>query len=55
MDPGIARKTWRTLEPIHGAIYFASEARDEYRSIGLHDRMVGYFSSRSAQIGRAHV
>ncbi len=31
MDPLIARKTWRTLEPIHGAIYFAAEVRDEYR------------------------
>jgi hypothetical protein len=22
MDAALARKTWRTLEPIHGAIYF---------------------------------
>lgn len=51
MDPIIARKTWRTLEPIHGAIYFASEARDEYRTIGLDDRMTGYFASRSAPMG----
>jgi hypothetical protein len=51
MDPTIARKTWRTLEPIHGAIYFAAEARDEYRTIGLDDRMTGYFASRSAPMG----
>jgi hypothetical protein len=51
MDPTIARKTWRTLEPIHGAIYFASEARHEYRTIGLDDRMTGYFASRSAPMG----
>jgi len=51
MDALIARKTWRTLEPIHGAIYFAAEARDEYRSIGLDDRMAGYFASRSAPMG----
>lgn len=51
MDALTARKTWRTLEPIHGAIYFAAEARDEYRSIGLDDRMVGYFASRSAPMG----
>ena len=51
MDPVTARKTWRTLEPIHGAIYFAAEARDEYRSIGLEDRMAGYFASRSAPMG----
>jgi hypothetical protein len=51
MDPVIARKTWRTLEPIHGAIYFASEARREYRAVGLDDRMTGYFASRSAPMG----
>ncbi len=51
MDPVIARKTWRTLEPIHGAIYFASEAREEYRAIGLEDRMTGYFTSRAAPMG----
>ena len=51
MDPVIARKTWRTLEPIHGAIYFASEVRREYRAVGLDDRMTGYFASRSAPMG----
>ncbi|HSP29886.1 MAG TPA: hypothetical protein VLN74_15145, partial [Ilumatobacteraceae bacterium] len=51
MDAPTARKTWRTLEPIHGAIYFAAEARDEYRMIGLDDRMAGYFASRSAPMG----
>lgn len=51
MDPLIAHKTWRTLEPIHGAIYFAAEARAEYRAIGLDDRMAGYFASRSAPMG----
>lgn len=51
MDPLIARRTWRTLEPIHGAIYFAAEVRDEYRAIGLDDRMTGYFASRSAPMG----
>jgi hypothetical protein len=51
MDPTIARKTWRTLEPIHGAIYFAAEARDEYAMLGIHDRMTGYFASRAAPMG----
>lgn len=51
MDPTIARKTWRTLEPIHAAIYFAAEARDEYAAIGIDDRMTGYFASRSAPMG----
>ena len=47
----IARKTWRTLEPIHGAIYFAAEAREEYATVGLDDRMTGYFASRAAPMG----
>ncbi len=51
MDPLIARKTWRTLEPVHGAIYFVPEAREEYAAIGIDDRMQGYFASRSAPMG----
>jgi hypothetical protein len=51
MDPIIGRKTWRTLEPYHGAIYFAAEAREEYAKLGLDERMVGYFASRSAPMG----
>jgi hypothetical protein len=51
MDPTTARKTWRTLEPIHGAIYFAAEAREEYATLGIDDRMVGYFASRAAPMG----
>jgi hypothetical protein len=51
MDALTARKTWRTLEPIHGAIYFAAEARAEYALLGIDDRMTGYFASRSAPMG----
>ena len=51
MDPLIVRKTWRTLEPIHGAIYFVVEAREEYAAVGIDDRMRGYFASRSAPMG----
>jgi hypothetical protein len=51
MDALTARKTWRTLEPIHGAIYFAAEARAEYATLGIDDRMTGYFASRSAPMG----
>lgn len=51
MDPVIARKTWRTLEPIHGAIYFAAQAREEYAAVGIDDQMTGYFASRSAPMG----
>jgi len=51
MDPLIARKTWRTLEPYHGAIYFVPEAAEEYEAVGVGDRMSGYFASRSAAMG----
>jgi hypothetical protein len=51
MDAVLARKTWRTLEPIHGAIYFVPEAREEYAALGIDDRMTGYFASRSAPMG----
>ena len=45
-----ARKTWRTLEPIHGMIYFAPEAAARYEALGLRGRS-GYFASRSAPMG----
>ena len=35
VDPVVARKTWRTLEPIHGLIYFAPEAAERYAALVL--------------------
>jgi hypothetical protein len=51
MDPVVARKMWRTLEPYHGAIYFAPEGAEAYAALGITDRMMGYFGSRSAPMG----
>jgi hypothetical protein len=51
LDPMIARKTWRTLEPIHGLIYFAGEAGEAYEALGLPPGMGGYFASRAAAMG----
>lgn len=51
MEPIVARKMWRTLEPYHGAIYFVAEARDAYAELGISDRMMGYFGSRAAPMG----
>lgn len=51
MDPTIARRTWRTLEPVHGMIYFASESAASYDAIGLRGNRMGYFASRSAAMG----
>ena len=45
-----ARKTWRTVEPLHGMVYFAPEAAESYRRLGLEGQS-GYFASRSAPMG----
>jgi hypothetical protein len=46
----LARKTWRTLEPLHGAIYFAPEATEAYARLGI-TGAAGYFASRAAPMG----
>ncbi len=50
IDPITARKTCRTVEPLHGMIYFAPEAAESYRQLGLRAE-AGYFASRSAAMG----
>src|SRR5438105_8040354 len=50
VDPVVARKTWRTLEPFHGLIYFAPEATERYAALGIEGR-AGYFASRAAAMG----
>jgi hypothetical protein len=45
-----ARKTWRTLEPLHGMIYFVPEAAEAYQKVGI-DGRDGYFASRAAPMG----
>ncbi len=46
----VARKTWRTLEPLHGMIYFVPEAVEAYARLGITGR-TGYFASRAAPMG----
>ena len=50
VSPLTARKTWRTVEPLHGMIYFAPEAAQSYARLGLAPE-AGYFASRSAAMG----
>lgn len=50
VDPVVARKTWKTLEPLHGVIYFAPEAGERYAALGI-EGQAGYFASRSAAMG----
>jgi len=51
VDPIVARKMLRTLEPYHGWIYFAPEGREAYAELGVTDGRMGYFGSRSAAMG----
>jgi hypothetical protein len=53
MDPEVARKTWRTLEPLHAMIYFVPEGDEEYTAVGLRGSRMGYFASRAAAFGAA--
>ena len=46
----LARKTWRTLEPLHGMVYFVPEAAAAYGRLGITGR-AGYFASRAAPMG----
>jgi hypothetical protein len=50
VDPGIARRSWRTLEPYHGLVYFAPEPAAAYASLGI-EGFDGYFASRGAALG----
>jgi hypothetical protein len=50
MDPALARKLSRSLEPYHGIIYFLPEATEAYARLGVTGRD-GYFASRSAPMG----
>jgi hypothetical protein len=45
-----ARKTWRTLEPLHGMVYFVPEAAEAYARVGVTGR-AGYFASRASPMG----
>lgn len=51
MDATVARKTWRTLEPVHGMIYFAPEGPEIYARAGLTHHRTAYFASRAAPMG----
>ena len=50
LDPQIARRTWMTLEPIHGMVYFSPHGAPIYEAIGLTGRQP-YFASRAAAMG----
>lgn len=54
MTPDVARKTWRSLEPVHAMVYFTPEPQEEYAAAGLDvpaNRAAGYFPARAAAMG----
>jgi hypothetical protein len=51
MDPVVARKMHRTLEPYHGLVYLVPEAAHAYARVGLREGRMGYFASRAAPMG----
>ena len=51
MDATTARKTWRSMEAVHGMIYFTPDAPPAYAAVGITGSRAGYFISRSAAMG----
>ena len=54
LDPEVARKGWRALEPFHAMVYFVPEAQEEYAALGYDVKgnpASGYFPARSAAMG----
>ena len=57
----LARKTWRTLEPLHGMVYFVPEAAEAYATTrhhgtgGLLRVAGGAHGSGDGRCGRLHL
>ena len=51
MDALTARKTWRSMEAVHGMIYFTPDAIPAYAAVGVTKNRMGYFASRVAAMG----
>lgn len=52
MDPHVAGRTARSLEPLHAFGYFAPEVEGELTALGLRRGRMCYFAARSAPMGR---
>lgn len=48
-----ARRMWPAFETYHAHIYFAPEAVEAYRDLGLKGGWMGYFATRGAALGAA--
>lgn len=54
-DPGLTRRLWWLLEPVHAVLYYAPEAFEEAAALGYatDTRWPSYFAWRSAPLGAA--
>ena len=52
MDPRLAGRTARLLEPLHALGYFAPEVETEVTGVGVRKGRATYFASRAAPMGR---
>jgi hypothetical protein len=53
LDHKLTRTTWRSLEAIHGMIYFTPDTTSAYEKVGVTHPRAGYFASRVAALGEA--
>lgn len=51
MRDGDARALWHRFETLHAVTYFADEAREANKAVGLRGFWMGYFGSRAAPLG----
>ncbi|MFI7539482.1 hypothetical protein [Streptosporangium sp. NPDC049376] len=51
MDPTSARRLWRSVEPLHAAVYFTPEPAQAARALGLPGWWAGYLTGRVAPLG----
>jgi hypothetical protein len=51
VDPLLARRLWKRMEPLHAISYFATECREANAGVGLRGFWMGYFASRAAPMG----
>jgi helix-turn-helix protein len=52
LDPGIAARANRAIEPLHSLSYFAAEVDEALTAAGLRPGRMCYFASRSAPMGQ---
>jgi hypothetical protein len=50
--PALARRFFERFEPVHGVTYFAPESRAAIDALGYSSYWTGYFTTRSAPLGR---